>query len=86
MFSVLDMNRNIEIKGVHSLHGELILRISPDRPDVIELPFDGSGEISAKEHVQPAGASAFIQSRARGLNSMAEYVSRDRAFRSISPM
>ena len=48
MFSVLDMNRNIEIKGVHSLHGELILRISPDRPDVIELPFDGSGEISAK--------------------------------------
>ena len=38
MFSMLDMERNIEITGHHSQHGPLRLRISKEHPNLTELP------------------------------------------------
>lgn len=38
MFSMLDMERNIEITGDHHQHGPLRLRISREYPNVTELP------------------------------------------------
>lgn len=38
MFSMLDMERNIEITGHHHQHGLLRLRVSREHPNVTELP------------------------------------------------
>ena len=49
MFTTLDTSRTIEIAGVHAERGALKLRISLERPTVMELPFGESGEISMEE-------------------------------------
>ena len=60
MFTTLDTSRTIEIAGVHAERGALKLRISLERPTVMELPFGESGEISMDElSVEPALAFSF---------------------------
>ena len=46
MFTALDTGRMIEIAVVHAARGPLTLRVSLERPTVIELPLEDAGEIS----------------------------------------
>lgn len=49
MFSMLDMERNIEITGSHRQHGPLRLRISRENPYLNELPLRGPDETTSSQ-------------------------------------
>lgn len=73
MFAELDTERVIEIEGVHTRRGPLILRISMERPNIVELPLGDSKDISAKDlHSEPplflsfkVGSSVAVEGRVR---------------------
>ena len=48
MFSALDIDKKIEIGGEHAERGALTLHISLERPNVIEVPFSDTADISGK--------------------------------------
>ena len=55
MFAALDTRKIVEISGVHAMRGPLTLRISLERPTVVELPLGDAKEISARDlHGEPA--------------------------------
>ena len=55
MFTELDMEKIVEIAGVHFARGPLALRISLERQTVTELPIQKSGEVSAGNiSIEPA--------------------------------
>ena len=55
MFTELDMEKIVEIAGVHFTRGPLALRISLERQTVTELPIQKSGEASAGNiSIEPA--------------------------------
>ena len=73
MFAQLDTEKVIEIEGVHSGRGSLVLRIALERPTIVELPLENSKDISARDlHSEPplllsfkTGPSAAVEGRVR---------------------
>ena len=49
MFTALDTDRIVEIAVVHAVRGPLALRMSLERPTLIELPLGDSGEIPTRD-------------------------------------
>ena len=57
LFLSLDTERAIEIEARHSVHGPLSLRLFLEKPDVIELPLDKSGQVPVQGAI---GDSDFV--------------------------
>ena len=60
MFTALDTRKFVEISGVHAVRGPLTLRISLERPTVVELHLEDAKEISARDlHGEPTLVLSF---------------------------
>lgn len=49
IFTDFDMKKSVEIQGDYTRHGPLVLNITLDQPNTIELPFDKPGRTSDSE-------------------------------------